>query len=216
MNKAHQRGLFITFEGGEGVGKSTILTKLNDYLTQEGFQVIQTREPGGCELGINIRKLLLEMESLSNKAELLLFLANRAQHVEEVIAPALKKNQIVLCDRFTDSTIAYQGVARHLDMNEVEKLCEFSTDGLKPDVTFLLDLSPEEGFDRVHKSRDGKDRIERESLQFHEEVRKGFLKRADKEPERIHIIDASQDIDTVFSSLLTIVLQKIENVHATS
>lgn len=211
-----KKGLFITFEGGEGVGKSTLLTRLNDYLTGEGFHVIQTREPGGCELGINIRKLLLETEYLSNKAELLLFLANRAQHVEEVILPALEKHQIVLCDRFTDSTMAYQGVARHLDMKLVENLCTFATDGLIPDVTFLLDLPPEQGFERVHKSRDGKDRIERESLRFHEAVRQGFLKLAEKEKERMHVIDASKEIDHVFKDLLPIVFQKLELPYASS
>ncbi len=213
--KSSRPGLFITFEGGEGVGKSSLITMVNEYLSGEQIAVIQTREPGGCNLGISIRKLLLESEALAKKAELLLFLANRAQHVEEVIRPALEKKQIVLCDRFSDSTKAYQGVARHLEPKMVSELCDFATGELTPDLTFLLDLDPLIGFERVTKARDGIDRIEQESLEFHQNVREGFLKIAKENQERIHVIDASLSIDDVFKQIITVLKPQLTSFYAT-
>lgn len=209
-------GLFVTFEGGEGVGKSTLIDRLSRELTSDGYSVVQTREPGGCELGKHIRSLLLDQEAISKKAELLLFLANRTQHVEEVIRPALSQKKIVLCDRFSDSTRAYQGAGRHIESEEVEYLCRFATGDVAPDCTILLDVDPEIGFSRVNSSRDGKDRIEQEAMEFHLDVRKGFLSLAKQHPDRIHVIDASQSQDEVFKSVNEILKKKVEASFAAS
>ncbi len=189
-------GMFITLEGGEGAGKSTLMQRLFDALLREGLSVMKTRAPGGSPLGAKIRSLLLheKKEAISARAELLLFLADRAQHVDEVIKPALQKGQIVLCDRFNDSTIAYQGGARHLGIEEVKKLCQFACAGLEPDLTFYLDLDPKMGFMRL---KGEKDRIESETLEFHQEIRKTFHALAKKE-KRIQVFDATLPADVVF------------------
>ncbi len=193
--KKTKRGLFVTFEGGEGSGKSTLIAALESALTIQGFSVICTREPGGSALGDQIRQLLLHTSgNICDRAELLLFLASRSQHVEELIKPALALGKIVLCDRFCDSTIAYQGLARGLGESTVRELCRFSTENLMPDLTFLLDLEPEIGFQRLKNAgeRNGSvDRIESEPSDFHQQVRRSFLAIASNEPQRIKIIDAS-------------------------
>lgn len=198
--------LFITFEGGEGAGKSTVLEQLSVDLQAKGFTVVKTREPGGTSLGNKIRTLLLHEDAVNIRAELLLFLASRAQHVEEVIKPALKAGKIVLCDRFQDSSVAYQGTGRGLGSKTVEELSLFATNGLKPDITLLFDIDPQVGLRRRGGTEKGNlDRIEKEALDFHVKIREGFLALQKQEPQRIHLLDASQARDLVYKDVLNIV-----------
>ena len=191
--------MFISFEGGEGAGKTTLIERLYQQLLQQGKKVIETRAPGGTVVGNLIREIVLDKKSLSlsSRCELLLFLADRAQHVEEVIKPALASHTTVLCDRFNDSTVAYQGSGRGFGEEWVHKLCAFATQDLQPDLTFYLDLDPEKGFLRV-KNR-VKDRIEKESLEFHQKIRKAYLNIAKQEPYRFHVLDASCSSDEVYA-----------------
>jgi dTMP kinase len=195
-----KEGLFITFEGGDGVGKSTLIGKVFDHLEKEGQAVLKTRAPGGTEIGQEIRNLLLHKQdaSLSKRCELLLFLADRAQHVDEQILPALEKGKIVLCDRFNDSTVAYQGGARGLTPEIVSHLCHFACNGLTPDLTLYLDLDPKIGFERAKQAGMAKDRIESETLEFHQKIRETFRQIADNEPSRFVILDASKTAEEVF------------------
>jgi dTMP kinase len=196
-----RKGLLITFEGGEGAGKTTLIEKMYGALCKTGRDVLKTRAPGGTEIGKEIRHLLLHRQGfiLAKRCELLLFLADRAQHVEELIFPALKEGKIVLCDRFNDSTIAYQGGARGLSLELAEELCDFACGGLKPDLTLYLDLDPKVGFVRRQKAGLTKDRIESETLKFHERIRRTFKQIAKKEPKRFILIDASLPFDAVYT-----------------
>jgi dTMP kinase len=206
------KGHFITFEGGEGAGKSTLIRNLTRELSKQGYTVVTTREPGGTALGEYIRECLLNSqfkENLGPKAELLLFLSSRAQHIEELIAPALKKGSIVLCDRFNDSTIAYQGGGRELGIEYVTHLCYDVCQGVVPELTFFLDLEPETGLARRKKANRETDRIESEALTFHERVRRGFHQLAKQDKGRVHTIDASKSIESVYQEVLNIILEKI-------
>jgi dTMP kinase len=209
MNKL-SRPLFVTFEGGEGAGKTTLMKHLENFLSQKGYSLTLTREPGGTSLGEAIRSWLLEKKSnsMTHMSELLLFLADRAQHLEEVIRPALKEHHIVLCDRFNDSTVAYQGIARGLGMQFVQNLCEEVCEGLVPDLTFYLDINPALGLERVRKTR-SLDSIETENSLFHQKIRHGFLTLASLYPERIKVIDAEQDVEQVFQQSLALLEAKI-------
>ena len=201
MKRIKNRGYFITFEGGEGAGKTTLINCVYDYLTSKGHAVIKTREPGGTVLGRHIRDLLLykEEDQPTKKAELFLFLADRAQHVEKMILPALEQGKIVLCDRFNDSTLAYQGAARSFDPETLHHFCKFATSDLVPDLTLFLDLDPKIGLKRAEQGKGNtRDRLEKESLSFHMKVREAFLSFSQKEPHRFHVIDASQPTDKVF------------------
>lgn len=192
--------MFITFEGIEGSGKSTALTLLAQELERRGFDVLRTREPGGCGLGRAIRPILLDARTrgLNMRAELYLFLADRAQHVAEVIRPALEAGQIVLCDRYTDSTLAYQGYGRGLDPEKLRRINEMATGGLVPDLTLLMDLPVGLGLERagLRNQRQGtvisEGRFDAESMDFHERVRQGYLALAEEEPQRIACINAEQ------------------------
>jgi dTMP kinase len=199
-------GLFITFEGGEGGGKSTQIEKLKNVLELQSFDVITTREPGGTPIAERIRDTLLDPEnkSITPMAELLLYQAARAQHVEELIIPALEKGSIVLCDRFADSTAAYQGAGRKLSPHALTILHDLATGGLSPDVTFLLDLPPETGLARANQEGTA-DRIEQESLDFHLRVREAFLNLARNNPDRIHVLDALQPIDDIADHVQAII-----------
>jgi len=198
-------GLFITFEGIEGCGKTTQLRMAGDYLMRRSVSVISTVEPGGTSLGQKIREMLLNRGSdpLCREAELLLFCAARSQHVKEVIAPALAGGRIVLCDRFADATVAYQGYGRRLDIDWIKTLTDFSANHLKPDLTFLFDLTVEEGlsraFDRIARNpqESPEDRFEREETAFHRRVREGYLDLARREPDRFRVIDASREIAVI-------------------
>lgn len=213
MNKP---GFFITFEGGEGAGKTTLIHKIEKKLKQSGFNVILTREPGGTSLGEQIRQMVLNQnfESIAPHAELLLFLAARAQHIEKVIKPAIDQGTIVLCDRFNDSTIAYQGVARGLGEEYVDKLCKLACQNTLPDLTFFLDVDPAIGMERARKQQRVIDRMESEQKNFHDRVREGFLSIAKKDSGRICLIDASRPEQAVFEQVLTRIMEKIISQEA--
>lgn len=198
---------FISFEGGEGAGKTTLINKLKDTFESYGYSVILTREPGGSLLGDAIRDLVLHRDKkmkMGSKAELLLFLSARAQHVEEVIRPALESGKIVLCDRFYDSSVAYQGYARGLGPKEVEDLCLFATGGLVPDLTFFLDLDPKEGLTRAAGDR-VPDLFEEQKLDFHIHVRAAFADIANRNQARVKVIDASKTPENVLAQVLEII-----------
>ena len=195
--------MFITIEGGEGAGKTTLLNRLYDHLTASGTQVVKTREPGGTPLGEEIRRLILHAREyqLFNRTELFLFLADRAQHVEKVIKPALADGKIVLCDRFNDSTIAYQGLARGHPTDKLKALCQFASGDLTPDRTFFIDIDPPEGLRRVAENRgDTFDRIEQETINFHMKVREAFLTLAERDPNRFVVLNGNQTPDEVFNA----------------
>lgn len=187
------KGIFLSVEGGEGAGKSTLIRGIARALEEEARPLFITREPGGTPLGEEVRKLLLIPRndcSMANETELLLFLAARAQNIQELISPALKAGKVVISDRFNDSTIAYQGIARGIGLEEVERLCRFACGALEPQLTFLLDIDPEEGLKRAANTKVGSlDRIEQERLYFHERVRQGFLTLHKRHPTRICLLD---------------------------
>ncbi len=192
------QGRFITFEGGDGAGKTTLIDKVADLLTTQGHQVVITREPGGTTLGEDIRKILLSHETgeINPTAELLLFLTSRSQHIHEKILPALHQGKIVLCDRFNDSSVVYQGVGRALGLHHVQEICNLACGEIKPELTIYLDLSPDES----QKRKQGEDdRIESEGQEFHQKIREGYLELMEEEPLRIHKIDATQSIESVYN-----------------
>lgn len=191
------RGVFVTFEGGEGCGKSTQLELLAGELRRAGARVTTVREPGATRVGELVRGALLDPAhgEMAPRAELLLYEASRAQLVTERIAPALADGEIVLCDRFFDSTTAYQGYGRGLPLDQVEALNLIATDGLVPDLTLVLDIEPSRGLARATAA--GADRLEAEELAFHERVREGFLAIAASEPDRVAVIDAAGSVDEV-------------------
>jgi len=201
-----ERGLFITLEGGEGSGKSTQAQALAAALEKRGYSVYLTHEPGGTELGRAIQSMLEADQAPTPIAELLLFVADRAQHVHEVIAPALAGGKIVVCDRFSDSTLAYQGFGRGLDIGLIRRLNDEATGGLKPDVTLLLDLRPEAGLAREGAQLDV---TGRESLEFHERVREGFLALAREEPERFVVIDATLEPEEITERVVAAVEERV-------
>lgn len=184
---------FITFEGPEGAGKSTALTALAERLARDGHKVVVTREPGATNFGRQVRELLLHGENLPPLSELFLFLADRANHVQNLVRPAMEDGAIVLCDRYADSTVVYQGYARGLDIEKLRELNAFATEGLVPDLTLLFDLDPEIGLSRLQT----KDRLDAEGLDFHRRVREGFKHEAAREPGRWVTVDASQPPEEV-------------------
>jgi dTMP kinase len=201
------QGFFVTFEGGEGSGKTTQLKALLGHLRSVGRDVVETRDPGGTAIGNQIRGLLLDGENarMDSLTELLLYEASRAQLVQEVVQPALAAGRILLCDRFTDSTVAYQGYGRGLDLDLIERLNASATRGIRPDLTFFLDLDPVVGLERVKRrltpSRASRDRLEDEALAFHERVRQGFRALAATEPERVIALDAVQSLSELAAEI---------------
>ena len=212
-------GLFITFEGIEGCGKTTQLRMVGDDLTNRSIPFVSTVEPGGTSLGHRIREILLTKGpfDVCAKAELLLFCAARSQHVQEIIAPALADGKVVLCDRYADATVVYQGFGRGLDVDFIKNLTAFATDGLKPALTFLFDLPVKEGLsralDRISRKGTGmaaEDRFEREDLAFHSRIREGYLELARQEPRRFRVIDASRSIPAIHADVVLSLRQAIE------
>ena len=209
MNK----GFLVTFEGGEGCGKSTQIKLFIKFLEEQKLNFILSREPGGCVLGEKIRAILLHSkEDMSALSEFFLFCANRAEHVKEVIKPALEEGKIVVIDRYYDSSLAYQGYAGNLDIKKLKNITAFATDNVVPDLTFLLDISYEEGFGRKAKDENLKnlDRIEQRDRAYHEKVRQGYLKLAKEEPNRFVVIDASKSLEEIREEIIKIFLKRIK------
>ena len=214
--------MFVTFEGPEGAGKSTALKIIASKLTELGHHVVTTREPGGGPLGKRIRQMLLEEGEVSAETELLLFLADRANHVQTIVVPALKEGSVVLCDRHADSTIVYQGYGRGLDLNFLKVGNQFATKGLTPDLTLLFDLDPKIGLERLDisektlfgpdKKRRDVNRLDREPLEFHRKVRNGFLELARSEPDRFVILDAEKGPEQLAQDALDAILDR-QNGH---
>ena len=194
-----RRGIFITFEGVEGAGKTTQSERLATAL---GPDVVLTREPGGTHISERIRDIFLTADDITPMTELLLIAAARTQHVDERIRPALHANRTVICDRFIDATVAYQGYRGGIDLSFIHQLNHIATGGLTPDITFILDLSPEIGLSRHQQSETVPDRLEKESLEFHCKVREGYLSVANANPHRIKLIDATQSPDAIHAEVL--------------
>ena len=192
-----KQGRFITMEGVDGSGKTTQLQLTARYLLDRGYDVVTTREPGGTKMAERIRSLVLDADAAINaRTEVLLYLAARAEHVETVIKPALAEGKVVLCDRFADSTMVYQGFVRGIETDKVKALCEFAADSLQPDLTLLLDAAPEALLQR-RADRGVRDRFEQEGLDFQKKVRAGFLSQANAEPARIKKVNALQNTEAV-------------------
>jgi dTMP kinase len=196
-----ERGVFVCFEGGEGSGKSTQARLLHDRLVAEGYAALLTREPGDTAVGKELRRIVLSPETgaLADRTEVLLYAADKAEHVATVVRPALARGEVVITDRYVDSTLAYQGAGRGLDRldrqgtSEVERVARWATADLRPHLTILLDLAPEQGLERF----DGRDRIEQESLDFHERVREAFLTLAGADPEHYLVLDARRPVEEI-------------------
>lgn len=204
--------MFITLEGPEGSGKSSQLPELAAFLRGAGYEVVVTREPGGTAVGDQIRDVLMKMENVSivPRTEILLFLAARAQHVEELIRPALAEGKVVLCDRYGDSTLAYQGYGHATDLETLRLLLDFATGGLRPDLTLLLDVPVSEGMARKRENDSEWNRLDAYTEAFHERVRQGYLSLAAAEPDRWQIIDASQTKQTVQDEMRAEVLSRLQ------
>jgi dTMP kinase len=204
--------MFITFEGIEGSGKTTQISHVAEFLKRKGKECIVTREPGGTVTGRKIRAILLDPESkgMDPSAELLLYIADRAEHLSKVVKPALSEGKTVLCDRYFDATVAYQGYARGLDIDFLKRMHKYVLNDLKPDITFLLDLSPEAGLSRAWRQiKEGEragieTRFEKEALAFHEKVRNGYLELASEEPKRFVVIDAMKTEEDVRKDIIKV------------
>jgi dTMP kinase len=200
-----KKGLFITFEGADGCGKTTQLKNTEKFLKENGYDVVTTREPGALDIGQKIRNILLHHEgTVADRCEMFLFLADRAQHVETFIKPALEEGKIVLCDRHTDSTIAYQGYGRGQDIKLLKELNDIAVNGLTPDLTLLFDVSTEIAQERVGNE---KDRMESAGIEFHKKVREGYLQLQKENPNRIKLINANNSIETVFNETKDIIIR---------
>jgi dTMP kinase len=205
--------MFITFEGPEGSGKTLQIKALAEFLRSQGKQVLTTREPGGTAIGDQVRSVLTRIDntSMHPRTEILLFLASRAQLVEELVRPHAGSGWIVLCDRYADSTLAYQGYGHGYDLALLHGLLDFATGGLRPDMTLLLDIDPAVGLARKRGSGEW-NRLDAYQLSFHQRVRDGFLELARAEPERWVVVDASQSPETVLNAILQAVAQRLERV----
>ena len=196
-------GLFITMEGTDGAGKTTQIKLLEKYFLDSGFEVVCSREPGGTPISEKIREIIIdpENEEMCPMAEALLYAAARAQHVHEFIEPNLKKGRVVICDRFLDSSIVYQGIARKLGIDNIKDINSYATNGLVPDITFFLRLSPEDGIERKKKQAE-LDRIEKEKFYFHKKVYDGYVNLAREESERIVQIDALLSVEEISAQII--------------
>jgi dTMP kinase len=198
----HARGVFVTFEGGDGVGKTTQAALLEEWLTARGRKVVRTREPGGTEVGVLIRDIVLHHRGeVAPRAEALLYAADRAHHVEHLVRPALERGDVVIQDRYLDSSVAYQGAGRVLGRDEVRDLSLWATEGLLPDLTILLDLDESLGRDRLTAARTKYDRLEAERHEFHARVRAAYLELAAAEPERFLVLDATEEVESIATAI---------------
>ncbi len=196
------KGLFITFEGADGCGKTTQLMLLAKYLKSKGLEVVVTREPGARGLGEKIREILLNYDGeVSSQAEAFLFLADRAQHIDVIVNPAVESGKIVLCDRHTDSTVAYQGYGRGLDIDRIKMLNNLATGDRRPDLTFVFDIDVETSMKRVGNE---KDRMESAGVEFFNRVRNGYHKISELEPERVKVLDASKSIEDIHKEVVAL------------
>ena len=193
-----KKNLFITLEGIEGAGKSTVIDFIENFFTSSGYSVVKTREPGGTAIGEQVREILLNKnnDKLTDDTELLLIFAARAQHLSEIILPNLTSNKIVLCDRFIDASYAYQGAGRGIEQSKINLLENWVMPDIKPDLTFLLDLDPKIAFERTNKRSDA-DRFESEDIHFFEKIRQYYLERAENEPERFRVINSELSLEDV-------------------
>ncbi len=195
-----ERGVFIALEGGEGAGKSTQARMLDDWLSGHSHDALLTREPGGTEVGVALRSIVLSHSTgdLSDHAEALLYAADKAEHVDKVVLPALEQGRIVITDRYVDSTLAYQGAGRSIDLEGLEFVARWATSHLRPHLTVLLDINPAQGLSRFETP----DRIEAEPLEFHQRVRQGFLDLAAADPEHYLVVDADDDQDSIHEAIV--------------
>lgn len=199
------QGLFITFEGPDGCGKTTQMKLLAEYFEKKGKEVVLTREPGGKGLGEKVREILLNYDGeVSDRCESFLFLADRAQNIDIIVNPAVKAGKIVLCDRHIDSTVAYQGYGRGLNIDRINMLNNLATNGKKPDLTLVFDVDVETSMKRVGKE---KDRMESAGIDFHNRVRKGYLELAKQEPKRIKVLDATKSIEEIHKDVINILAE---------
>ncbi len=212
MEVCMKRGLFITFEGNDGAGKTTVCKEVEKALIEKGYEVLYTREPGGSEIAEAIRHILLDVQNkeMDARCEALLYAASRRQHLVEVILPALQEGKIVLCDRFVDSSLAYQGVAREIGMDQVWAINEFAIDGVMPEKTLFFSVSIETGQKRMNLRGD-KNRLDLEKSTFHQKVRQGYEMLCEKYADRIQVIDAEKDLDSVVQQALEEVLKVVKS-----
>lgn len=196
------RGVFITLEGGDGSGKTTQAELLREWLAGQGRTIVRTREPGGTEVGVEVREIVLHHRGdISPRAEALLYAADRAHHVATVVRPALERGEVVIQDRYIDSSVAYQGAGRVLDPEQVRGLSEWATEGLRPDLTILLDLDAEAARGRLDEARTRYDRLEAEASEFHDRVRSAYLGLAEAEPDRFLVVDATRPVDEIAAAI---------------
>ena len=210
------KGIFISLEGPDGAGKTSVLEALIPILEAKGQAFVTTREPGGVAVAEKIRNVVLDPKhtEIDEKTELLLYIASRRQHLVERILPALDRGEMVLVDRFIDSSVAYQGFGRGLKVADIDWLNDFATDGLKPDLTLYFDIEAEEGLARIAKSKErGADRLDRESVEWHQRVREGYLSILEKEPNRVRKIDASQPLEKVVADTLAVLAERVESLR---
>lgn len=206
-----KKGLFIVFEGPEGSGKSTQVKLLKDYFEKKGYKVLVTREPGGTKIAESVRKIILSPRmKISPLTELLLYEASRAQHTAEIIVPNLEKNKVVISDRFADASIVYQGYGRGLNIDLIKQLNNIATMGIKPDITFLLDINPEEGLTRVMSGRNRFDRLEREDIEFHRKIRNGYLSLAKSRRDISIIKVVKKTKELIHSEIVNILKNKFK------
>lgn len=211
-----KKGYFITSEGPEGAGKTTVMQLLGNKLKDEGYQIVMTREPGGVMISEKIRNIILDNEHtmMERRTEALLYAAARRQHLVEIVQPAIEAGAIVICDRFIDSSLAYQGYARGIGVEEILAINQFAIGETMPDKTILFDIEPSVGLERInaHNNRE-KNRLDVESLAFHEKVREGYLLLVDQYPERIQVIDASRSIEEVLEEVYNVIKKELEIIR---
>ena len=206
------KGLFITLEGPEGSGKSSAIKIVVEKLKALGYEIVMTREPGGTPISEQIRNVILDNNNTEEdpRTEALLYAASRRQHLVEKIWPAINEGKIVICDRYLDSSLAYQGFARGLGIDNILKVNEYATEGTFPDLTLLFDIEPEIGFERINKNKNREvNRLDKEALSFHHKVREGYLLLSKRFSNRYEVIDASKDLDTVVNNVYNVILKRL-------